>query len=523
VADNETPVGPQPSPEQTGPPPAVISPVKTGIPLLVTALACLISVFLDQTTANATTTIQPYMVGSTGASADQGRWLISSYLLPYFVTLLFTPYLIGRFGRRKVWTYGHILFAVSCLGCAASSDAFGSLVFWRFVQGFSQGTFFVCSVSTVLTIFPPKIAFVGFAIFAGTSLSGAASAPAIGGYFNDINSWTSMYVAFAILALIAALAINYCNVDTAPVVPRQPFDGFGLSLALAASFAFTYILQFGERDDWLGSPTIDAMAAIIFVVGLAFIVWEAFLAKAPFLDLTIFGYHNLRWGSILGFVLGVPLFGSTTFTEYLQTSLHFSSSLAGGEVALRVITVLAVVPFVAFALAKKLFDLRIIIIVGFVLVALSYILEYYGTTTSAYFETFVPSILFSGAGFAMLFSPVASSILTTLPQTLFTRGVALFKFTLVAGGTLASAGLQVVVDHRTSLHATDLGSALQPGVTTFDTLVLNSHLGSAAVAALAPLLAEQSLTLAYADSFLYTAILVVAIAPLTLVLKPPPK
>jgi DHA2 family multidrug resistance protein len=520
--DDTASPGPQPSRSKPGPPPATHDPTLTGIPLVVATAACLLSVFLDQTTSNATSVILPYMTGSVHASVDEGRWLVSAYLMPYFVVLLVSPYLIGRFGRHRVWMIGHAVFAAACFGCALSSDAFGSLVFWRFVQGLAQGTFFVCAVSTVLTIFPQKIQFLGFAIFAGTSLSGAASAPAIGGYFSDTNQWTMLYVVLGLGAIVAAAAVR-ATPETAPVVPRKPFDGLGIVFAFAASLAFTFLIQYGEQDDWLASPTIDAVLATLLLFGLAFVAWERFLAKAPFLDLRIFGYHNLLWGSILGSILGVPLFGSTTTTEYLQSSLGFSASLAGGEVAIRIVTIVLIVPFVAFALAKKLVDLRYIIIVGFVLVATSYVLQYFGTTTSASFGTFVLSILCSGAGFAMLFSPVASSILTTLPQALFTRGVALFKFTLVAGGTFATAALQIVVDHRTQLHATDLGSALQPGVPTFETLVLNSHLGNAAVAAFAPLLAKQATTLAYADSFLYTAILVVVIAPLTFVLKPPPK
>jgi DHA2 family multidrug resistance protein len=464
-----------------------------------------------------------YMEGSTGVSVDQGRWLTSAYLMPYFVILLLTPWLIGRFGRRWVWTGGHLFFAMACCGCALSSDSFTSLVFWRFMQGTAQGTFFVCAVSTVLTIFPQSIAFIGFAIFAGTSLAGAATGSAVGGYFADTNQWTMLYVVFAALAAFAGIVVRFSAPDTAPVLPRAPFDGLGVAFAAVAAFAFMYIAQFGERDDWLGSPTIDLMTAVMLAAVIGFVAWEGFLAKQPFLDLRLFGYNNLRWGSMLGFILGVPLFGSTELVEFLQTSLHFSSSLAGGELALRVVTVVAFVPFVAFSLSKKLLDPRLIIIPGFLLVAISYVMQYFGTTSTAYFGTFVASILFSGAGFAMLFSPIANSILGTLPQTMFTRGVALFKFTLVAGGTFATAALQIVVDHRTSLHATDLGSALQPGVPTFDTLALNSGLGNAAAAAFAPLLQLQSTTLAYADSFLYTAILVVVIAPLTMLIQPPPK
>ncbi len=459
------------------------------------------------------------MTGSTGASIDEGRWLTSAYMMPYFVVLLVTPYIVGRVGRRRVWAVGHLLFATACLGCAASSDSYGALLFWRFVQGCAQGTFFVCAVSTVITIFPPNIAFLGLSFFAGTSLAGAAAGSAVGGYFADINQWTAMFVVFAVVALLSSLAVWLDGLDTAPIRPQVPFDGFGVALACVASYAFMFVTQFGERDDWFTSPVIDTYLAILIVTMAILVAWEGRLARAPFLDLRMFRFNNLRWGGILGFVLGIPLFGATTLVQYLQQSLHFSASLAGGELSLRIVTIVIIVPFVATALLKNLIDLRIIIVLGFLFVTLSYTLQYFATTSTAYFGSFVASILFSGFGFAMLFSPIASSILFTLPQALFTRGIALFKFLLTAGGLFATVVLQVIVDHRTSLHATELGGALQPGAPAF---LINPAFTSAS-AALAPLLSQQSITLAYADSFLYTAIVVVLAVPLTFAIKPPGK
>jgi hypothetical protein len=184
---------------------------------------------------------------------------------------------------------------------------------------------------------------------------------------------------------------------------------------------------------------------------------------------------------------------------------------------LRAITIVAFVPFVAFALGRRINDPRAIIIPGFVAVAISYVLQYQDSSTLARPETFDVSILFSGMGFAMLFSPIASSVINSLPQRYFTQGVAFFKLILVVSGSGVTALLAVLVDHRTALHRSDLIGAVGPGTANLAVFQYSGGTPSG----LATLISGQSTALAYGDAALYTAVLVVIIAPLTFAIKPP--
>jgi DHA2 family multidrug resistance protein len=157
------------------------------------------------------------------------------------------------------------------------------------------------------------------------------------------------------------------------------------------------------------------------------------------------------------------------------------------------------------------------IIVGFVLVASSYWIEFIGTTATADFGTFARAFVIQGAGFSLLFSPIASTVLSSIPPEDFTRGVAIFKLSLATGGSFAGTMFGVVIDHRAALHQAQIADAMtlaNPG--------LQSYLFSGGKASLLPALAvSQSQILAYGDAALYTAILVLCVAPLALVLRPP--
>jgi MFS transporter, DHA2 family, multidrug resistance protein len=437
--------------------------------LIGVTLACLISVFLDQATGGVTQAVQSYMQGTAGASADETTWLAITYNTCYYLSLIASPWLISRFARRPVWFGGHALFAIACLGITISHSSLAGMVICRGLEGLGQGTFFVPAVMTILTVFPPALRFVGFAIFATTSLSGPAAAPTLGGAFVDANDWPMAFVALSILAVAAAVLVSVALRD-APAQRKPALDVVGVPLALVHYFTYHYVAQYGERYDWFGDSSITAMVAIFAIVTIGFFAWEL-RTSHPFIRVKLFAEsHNLRWGAVLGLILGIPLFGGNIILQYLETQLGFTPTMAGEEQLFRIGTMVIIVPLVAYALPQRLIDPRAMIIVGFLLVASSYWLQFIGTTATADFGTFVLSFILQGAGFSLLFSPIASAILTSVPMEGLAQGIAIFKLTLTTGGSLATTMLGVVVDHRAALHQAQIADVItfaNPAVRAF--------------------------------------------------------
>lgn len=486
--------------------------------LAVIAVACLISVFLDQSTSGIEQAIVTYMTGTLGASSDEGLWLQIGYNSAYYLALIATPWMISKFGRRTVWTYGHATFAVASL-MIAFSGGFWSVVGWRTLQGLGQGTFFVCAVVTILTVFPKQIVYIGFGLFATTALAGPSLGPAIGGWFSDLNAWQVVFAVMAALAATASLIIRKTLRDPPDArVPSLPTDFLGFFLASIHYFTYHYLLQEGERRDWLGSPQIVTVLVLFLVASVLFFVWEV-RCRNPFIQVRLFLIHNVRWGAFLGFILGVPLFGGNIFEQYLQTGISFTPGLAGAELMVRAIPILITVPLVAYALGKQLLDPRYLIVTGFILVALSYWILFLHTTYLSDFGTFILPFVLQGFAFSLLFSPIARTVIFSLPPEKITHGVAIFKLSIVTGGAFASAMLATIVDRRATLHFSQITEGInlaQPNVALF----VHGHLHSPLVL-LGGVAQQQSYISAYADSNLYTAILALCVAPLAFALRVP--
>ncbi len=218
----------------------------------------------------------------------------------------------------------------------AGAAWFDGFVFARCLEGLAQGTFFVCSVMTMLTLFPPKLRGIAYSVFGVTSLSGAASGAFIGGWFLGSHAfWRDAMLTYALSAMFVGIVI-WTLLEAPGAKGEARFDVPGIAFVFVAFLSYQYIAAFGERRDWLASPDIVAALLLAFV-GFGLFIWRELCEnRCGFIQLRLFNIRNLTVASMLGFGLSVPLFGANQFVQYTQVILGFPPSTAGGLAALRV-------------------------------------------------------------------------------------------------------------------------------------------------------------------------------------------
>ncbi|MGA7355208.1 MAG: MFS transporter [Candidatus Cybelea sp.] len=475
-------------------------------------LAALVSLFVDQSFNGVYQSIQQYAGGSLGASADELPWTLIGFNTFYYVTILLTPWLIDRFGRKPIFGFGHLTFGVVSLYLAMTVSLSGFIV-GRCFQGMAQGTFFVCAVVTVLTLFPAKLRGIAFSFFSVISLSGAAAGPFIGGWFIDHAYWRDAFVLYALLPAFAGVVI-FTLLEAPGPRSTGRFDVPGISFALLAFFCFQYASSFGERRDWLSSEDI-VWSCLLSAVGFAGFIWRELCEdRCGFIQLRLFNIRNLAVGSILGFGLGVPLFGANLFLQYAQASLGFPPSTAGALLLLRIPAIILVAPIVVILVNADKIDVRIPVVIGFLLVPLSYVLLVTHTASGSDFATFALAIVISGAGFACLFSPIANVLVRSLPTEVRAEGVAIFKIVLLLGGSVASTALAVVYDHSWAWY-----QALLAGGATLGHLVPIDTVPAAPT--MSYLVDQQAAILAYMDNSKVVALVSLLNLPLVALLRKP--
>ena len=476
--------------------------------------AALISLFIDQSFAGTYAALQSYVGGTLGASADELSWTTVGFNACYYTLIFLTPWLIGRIGRRTIFGVGHASFGVTSLYLSMTGSLHGFIV-GRCIQGLAMGTFFVCAVATVLTLFPAKYRGYAFSIFSVTSLSAAASGSFIGGWFIDHSYWRGAFALYALLAIVAG-AIVAMLLEAPAGNAKVTSDWLGVGFVFTAFFAYQFVTTYGERRDWFWDGWIVGYTFVGIVAFAAFVFCELRLGDRAFIRLGLFKTGNLAVGSILGFFLGAPLFGANEFLQYASAGLGFPASTAGALLTLRIVAIVLVAPAAVLLVNADKINVKIPVALGFVFVPVSYALLATQTTFASNFGTFVFALILSGAGFACLFSPVANVTIRSLPPALSTQGIAIFKIVLLLGGSAAAAALGVIYDHSYASYL-----SLVTGVTSQHTLSsIGASIPPEAYSALAQ---QQAAVLAYADNSKWVALSSLAALPLIFFLKPPPK
>jgi len=233
-----------------------------------------------------------------------------------------------------------------------------------------------------------------------------------------------------------------------------------------------------------------------FVIGLAaFIVWELRGTRAPIVDLRIFRFRNVRYGTITAVLMGIVVFGPTVMMpQYVQGVLGFTATLSGLLVFMRALPVLLSTPLVARAATKL--DFRWVLVGGFGASALGFAAIALHMTTESDFGTFAGLLLFSGIGQAMLLVPLLVGLLSTVPPSDAPKASSFISLSVQLGGSIASTMLVTVFDRRTYFHSDILRGALTLAHPTVQQLSVRPG----AVVRLARILEQQAVNAGFADA-----------------------
>lgn len=99
------------------------------------------------------TVAMPDIMDSLHADINAVVWVTSAYLLAYVVPLLITGRLGDRFGPKRVYMVGLIIFTVSSLWCGLTTTV-GALIVARVVQGLGAGAMTPQTMAVITRMFP---------------------------------------------------------------------------------------------------------------------------------------------------------------------------------------------------------------------------------------------------------------------------------------------------------------------------------------------------------------------------------
>jgi EmrB/QacA subfamily drug resistance transporter len=441
--------------------------------ILVALLLAAFLVNLDTTLVNVAL---PALVRELHATTTQLQWVVDAFNLVFAALLLTFGSLSDRFGRKGMLLAGLVVFGTATLAGGFTTDP-AQLIAARSVMGLGAAMTFPATLSLISNVFTER-GERARAIGLWGAIGGVAIAmgPIVGGWLLEHFSWTSIFIAMAPVAAVAALLV-------AVIVPKSkdptaaPPDVPGLVLSSVTMALLVYTIIEAPTYGWAVPRSIAGFAASAVLLA-AFIVRER-SATHPMLDVRLF--RNMRFSAASGAVTVsfFTLFGFIfLITQYFQFVRSYGP-LSTGVHLLPVALSVGLGSVVGTQLAVRV-GTKLVVTTGLVATAGFYAWVAATASTTLAYGVIATQMVLYGIGVGLTSAPATESIMGAISRRKAGVGSAVNDSTRLVGGTL---GVAVIGSVYASVYASRLNATLPASVPSRVAAIAHESVGAAYVAA----------------------------------------
>ncbi|MGU3493268.1 MFS transporter [Xanthobacteraceae bacterium A53D] len=256
-------------------------------------------------------TALPRLTHDLHASASEKLWILNVYALVVAGLLPGMGALGDRYGARRLFTAGLVVFGCASLLAAFSPDP-EWLISARVLLAVGAAMMMPATLAIIRHTFEdPDERALAIGIWAAVASGGAALGPVLGGLLLEYFWWGSVFL-INLPIVIVAFVLAFLVIPRGRGNPGRPFDIIGSVQIMIGLVGVTYAVKEISKPE----PSLQALLAA-GVVGLVFVVLfvrRQMRAPVPMLDFA--------------------LFRSRTFSMAVVGAMVASASLAGLEFAI---------------------------------------------------------------------------------------------------------------------------------------------------------------------------------------------
>jgi EmrB/QacA subfamily drug resistance transporter len=392
----------------------------------------------------------PTLVRDLHANSSALQWIVDSYAMVFAGLLLVGGSLADRFGRKRFFIFGLIIFASGSIG-AALSGSVDLLIAWRAVMGLGAALTIPASLSIVNDVFrDPTERARAIGAWGATIGLGIAIGPIVGGLLLTRFWWGSIFLVNVPVVLAGLLGALFLVPDSKNPAAAHP-DPVGAALSIVGLGLLLWAIIEGPTIGWTSGSIIGGMVASFLVLG-SFIGWEAH-SSHPMLKLSLLS--NRRFSiAALGETLGTfGLLGALFVqTQFLQFDLGYSPLQAGLRILPIAATLVLVAAFSPFFV--RLIGVKFTVAAGLASIAGGLWQVSAASTIATTYGQVVPGLLLLGLGAGLLLPTATNSVVGSLPQGDSGIGSASNAVALQVGGALGVAVIGSTLATRYQGHLT---------------------------------------------------------------------
>ncbi len=362
-------------------------------------------------------------------------WVTTSYLLTSAMFLVPFGKIADIHGRKRIFTYGILLFTLSSLGSALSTSG-AMLIGFRILQGIGAAATYCVGAAILTSVFPTTELGRVFGINLAAVYIGYSVGPFLGGFLTHHLGWRTIFLVNVLLGIIILFSIFWKLRGEWHDAKEEKFDLIGSFIYSIALLLIMY-----------GFSQLSTIRGVWFILQgifgiLAFIRWET-KVESPVLELSLFRNNRVFAFSNLAALINYSATFAVTFllSLYLQYIKALTPETAGLILLPQPVTQAFFSPF-AGRLSDRI-DPRIVASVGMALTAVClFLLTFLGKNTTKQF--IVATLILLGFGFALFSSPNTNAVMSSVENRFY--GVASGTIgTMRMMGMVLSMGITVLI------------------------------------------------------------------------------
>ncbi|MDJ0108354.1 MFS transporter, partial [Rhodococcus erythropolis] len=255
------------------------------------------------------------------------EWIVNAYTLVLASLLISSGALADRFGRRRIFQIGLVVFGVASIVCALAPSV-GVLIAARIAQGVGGSMLSPVALAIVVNVMTdPKERAKAIGVWAAVFGLSMAAGPIVGGVLIESFGWRSVFwINVPVIAVVLVLTAVFVPQSRAEQPRRLDLPGQVLLMVVVGGSVA--LLIEGPRIGWLASGAIAGYVAV--AAALAAFVRVESRKSEPLMDPSLFR-HRPFTGAVLGAIVVFVALNATLLlgTFYLQQAREMTPAAAG--------------------------------------------------------------------------------------------------------------------------------------------------------------------------------------------------
>ncbi|MBA5606133.1 MFS transporter [Duganella sp. FT3S] len=409
-------------------------------------LACSFAFIIVQLDVTIVNVALPRMGADLHASVGALQWVVDAYTLGFAVFLLSAGVMGDKFGARRVFLAGFILFLLASAACALAPTAL-LLNVARALQGVGAALLVPSSLAILNAAYRHDPTRLAKAIGWWTAAGGVsiAAGPVLGALLLTMGGWRGIFWVNVPICL-AGCALAWTVVPRATArAPARHLDVAGQLLVIVALAGLIAAMIETPALGWT-HPVVAGGLLLALIAGAAFIAVER-RAAAPMLPLRLFASRPFSGAVLFGVLVNFTYYGMIfVLSFYLQRVRGYTVMQAG--LAFLPLTGTFIFSNIASGRLVARSGLRPPMVAGGLICGAGYaLLGACGMGPAASFLAMLPGLVLIPAGMGLAVPPMTTAILSSVEKEQAGTASAILNTARQVGGAAGVAMFGAIVAH----------------------------------------------------------------------------